>query len=367
LDQSEKFGGRPYACSSNDPFRDFLNSHGLVDLGFSGSPFTWSNHRHGRHLIRERLDRSIASTQWIHLFPLFSVRHLPAQASDHNALLLNTSSSNSHLPTPFRFEEFWTKDPSCSEVIASAWRPNVVGTSYFILAQKLKSTKAALKVWNSIYVGNIQHRIHTLLSQLDVLQRSQTFPHTSTEEWTIKKTLDDLYLQEEILWKNKSRETWLTCKDLNTRFFHVSTIIKRRRTSIDFLKLLTGAWITDRADIGNCFSHFSSLFTTSNPPCPNEFLSLFENSISSDENVTLCTIPSELEIFNALSSIGSTKAPGLDGFTALFYKKYWSIVKDVVLRSVWDFFSKNHLLKEQNHTFIALVPKQLGPSSVNYF
>jgi hypothetical protein len=134
LDQSEKFGGRPYACSSNDLFRDFLNSHGLVDLGFSGSPFTWSNHRHDRHLIRERLNRSVASTQWIHLFPLFSVWHLPAQASDHNAMLLNTSSSNSHLPTPFRFEEFWTKDPSCTEVIASAWRPNVVGTSSFILA-----------------------------------------------------------------------------------------------------------------------------------------------------------------------------------------------------------------------------------------
>jgi hypothetical protein len=28
---------------------------------------------------------------------------------------------------------------------------------------------------------------------------------------------------------------------------------------------------------------------------------------------------------------------------------------------------KNHLLKEQNHTFIALVPKQLGPASVNHF
>jgi hypothetical protein len=146
MDQSNKFGGQPYACSSNDPFQDFLNSHGLVDLGFSGSPFTWSNHRHGRHLIRERLDHSVVSTQWIHLFPLFLVRHLPAQASDHNALLLNTSSSNSHLPTPFRFEEFWTKDPSCIEVIASAWRSNVVGTSSFILAQKLKSTKAALKV-----------------------------------------------------------------------------------------------------------------------------------------------------------------------------------------------------------------------------
>jgi hypothetical protein len=95
--------------------------------------------------------------------------------------------------------------------------------------------------------------------------------------------------------------------------------------------LPTGAWIIDRIDIGNCFSsHFTSLFTTSNPLCPDEFLSLFENSISFDENVTLCTIHFELEIFNALYSIGSTKAPDLDGFTALFYNKYWSIVKDVL-------------------------------------
>ena len=31
--QSEKYGGRPYACSSNDPFHSFLDSFGMVDLG----------------------------------------------------------------------------------------------------------------------------------------------------------------------------------------------------------------------------------------------------------------------------------------------------------------------------------------------
>jgi hypothetical protein len=68
-----------------------------------------------------------------------------------------------------------------------------------------------------------------------------------------------------------------------------------------------------------------------------------------------------------LSEIGSTKAPGLDGFTTLFYKKYWNIIKDAVLSSIWDFLGKNHLLKEQNHTFIALIPKKLGASSMNQF
>jgi hypothetical protein len=94
---------------------------------------------------------------------------------------------------------------------------------------------------------------------------------------------------------------------------------------------------------------------------------LFDISVSSEENQEICALPSKQEILSTLSSIGSTKAPGPDGFTTLFYKKYWDIVKHVVLRCVWNFFSTNHLLKEQNHTFIALVPKQLGPSSVSHF
>jgi hypothetical protein len=71
--------------------------------------------------------------------------------------------------------------------------------------------------------------------------------------------------------------------------------------------------------------------------------------------------------FSVLSNIGSTKALGSNGFTALFYKKYWSIVKDVVLSSIWDFFENHHLQREQNHTFTTLIPKQLGASSVHQF
>jgi hypothetical protein len=39
----------------------------------------------------------------------------------------------------------------------------------------------------------------------------------------------------------------------------------------------------------------------------------------------------------------------------------------VILSCVWNIFNKHHLLKEYNHTFIALVPKQIGPSIVYHF
>jgi len=115
----------------------------------------------------------------------------------------------------------------------------------------------------------------------------------------------------------------------------MSTLIKRRRNAIDFLKLPSGAWISNRRNIGNCFGNFfKELFSSSLPGSSNEMLNLFDNVISDEENIVLCSIPSEKEIFETLVSIGATKAPGPDGFTALFYQKYWSIIKEVVLNCV---------------------------------
>jgi hypothetical protein len=89
--------------------------------------------------------------------------------------------------------------------------------------------------------------------------------------------------------------------------------------------------------------------------------------ISDEVNQDLCAIPSEQEISEVLFSIGATKAPGPDGFTGFFFQTYWSTVKEVVLNCVWNFFRGHHLLREQNHTFIALNPKRLGPFMVNHF
>jgi hypothetical protein len=61
LSQQDKMRGLLYASSSTDYFHNFVNSFGLVDLGFTRNPFTWSNHRSGHNLIRQRLDRSLAS------------------------------------------------------------------------------------------------------------------------------------------------------------------------------------------------------------------------------------------------------------------------------------------------------------------
>jgi hypothetical protein len=95
-------------------------------------------------------------------------------------------------------------------------------------------------------------------------------------------------------------------------------------------------------DIGACFiNNFKNLFTTNDPVLPAEFMGLFDCSVSEDDNQCLYALPTDSEIYDSLLSLGRTKAPGPDGFTALFYVKYWEHIKSTILSAVGDFFRHN--------------------------
>ena len=80
---------------------------------------------------------------------------------------------------------------------------------------------------------------------------------------------------------------------------------------MNFLKLDSGVWVSTRAETGGNFStHFTNIFTYSNPAIEAEMLDHFSPIISEEENTILCSIPSEEEVLEALSSLGPTKAPG---------------------------------------------------------
>jgi hypothetical protein len=106
LSSSEKSGGRAFGNSGHKAFADFVHFNALVDLGFVGNRFTWSNRREGSFNIRERLDRGLANQNWVHLFPNSLVNHIPATQSDHCPLLISTTGSYLNIAKPFRFEAF---------------------------------------------------------------------------------------------------------------------------------------------------------------------------------------------------------------------------------------------------------------------
>ena len=62
----------------------------------------------------------------------------------------------------------------------------------------------------------------------------------------------------------KSRELWVKEGDRNTRYFHLSSIIRRCRNCIFEIKLDDGSWINSREEIWNYFiDYFKALYQSS--------------------------------------------------------------------------------------------------------
>ncbi|XP_048605017.1 uncharacterized protein LOC125582384 [Brassica napus] len=61
------------------------------------------------------------------------------------------------------------------------------------------------------------------------------------------------------------------------------------------------------------------------------------------------------------------KAPGPDGMTALFYQKFWDIVKDDLTRMVNEFHFEGTMAQGFNDTNIFLIPKTTKPDEMTQF
>ena len=196
-----------------------------------------------------------------------------------------------------------------------------------------------IKKWNKEVFGHCLRRIDVLLTKIQEIQKEDCTEENCRKEAHLQAELNEWLLRNEILWKQRSKEVWLKEGDKNSNFFHLSTIIRRRRNSIDAIKNDSGEWITDRREIQKHFvEKFKTLFNEEEVDFPKNLDNLITPCITEEENTELCRIPTQSEIKKELFQMQSLKAPGLDGFPVLFYKKYWAIVGEFVIRAVTSFF-----------------------------
>lgn len=105
-----------------DLFNACLNRCKLLDLGFQGPFYTWTNKRDGGALIRERLDRSVAILEWRLQFSDAMVYHLPRTHSDHHPILTDCMGMyNTPEVRPFWFEFAWFTHSKCLDLIVNTW------------------------------------------------------------------------------------------------------------------------------------------------------------------------------------------------------------------------------------------------------
>lgn len=127
-------------------------------------------------------------------------------------------------------------------------------------------------------------------------------------------------------------------------------------------------WLQSREEIG-CYikGYFKNLFAGSSNHFPSNLEEVISSRVSAEDNAQLYRIPDEVEIWAAVRSIGGSKSPELDGFTAIFYQKYWKTIQTKVIKMIQHFFVNGYMLKQMNHSFIALIPKVDNPDQVKQF
>ncbi|XP_075669913.1 uncharacterized protein LOC142639649 [Castanea sativa] len=119
LSEKEGGGGRPRQQMDNFVEANFCD---LRDIGFVGPKLTWIYQRADGTQIRERLDQTLATSEWLDLFAAAKLYHKSTSASDHSMLLFRmvAGSKRKRVKRSLRFESMWLRELSCEEVVRSA-------------------------------------------------------------------------------------------------------------------------------------------------------------------------------------------------------------------------------------------------------
>ena len=172
LSMHEKSGGPVRSQHQMDGFRNIINFCGFSDLGYCGIDFTWCNMQDGEDRIQLRLDRALATHEWIVKFLGMRVFHLVDSTSDHCALLLNSSPPHKLTRSKrFHFEAIWTKNRECKEIIDSSWGVGSDLSTPEGLMENLNLCASALSSWSSSVYGHIPKKIQSKRNALSSLMQ----------------------------------------------------------------------------------------------------------------------------------------------------------------------------------------------------
>lgn len=337
----------------------------LLDLYTVGGTFTWRKNIHGGGHVRKRLDRSVANIDWQMLFPHSLVEILPQHNSDHNPLLLSCSKLQSQKTNLFHFQAAWISHPENEKLVNSTWT-QVGGTAIF----KLGKVREKSILFNRETFGNIFRRKRNLeahIKRVHMQLDSHLYSDLINLERALQKQYNEVLAQEELLWYQQSREKWVKLGNMNTKFFHAQTVIRRRRNKIAGLDI-NGIWCTNEGVLQNeALLYFKQVFQS------NDFCNPYSLSINCFPSISqqlqpLLILPVSLdEVKNALFSMGPYKAPGPDGFQPIFFRTYWDIVAKDVWSVVANAFATGSIDQSLSETMIVPIPKVDEPRNLKDF
>ncbi|XP_073137349.1 uncharacterized protein [Henckelia pumila] len=356
-DASECLGSSGGRQLPMDEFNHFVLESALVDAGFEGSSFTWTNKS-----IWKRLDRVFVSVDWGDHFNSIRVEHLSRTVSDHCPLLVSAPVF-ARRPSSFRFQSMWTRHPGFLQTVRLNWNMPCSLQGMPRLFAMLKRLKGHLKWWNRDVFGNIFDKIAEAERSVR-LAEAACEADPSEHSWTLlsrcNEELSRVTAMEADFWKQKAACNWLEDGERNTKLFH--NMVKKKNVVNKIFRI----W-----EDGNCLTspglikqsgaaYFERLLTGDPFVLDLPDFSGFSSEISEEENHSFATAPSLEEVRAVVFSIPRDSVVGPDGFSSVFFQSCWDFVQHDVMDAVLDFFRGSLMPQGFTATTITLIPKVEG-------
>nr|GEU76060.1 hypothetical protein [Tanacetum cinerariifolium] len=172
-------------------------------------------------------------------------------------------------------------------------------------------------------------------------------------------------VQQERFLKQKAKVDWLRDGDGNNAYFHKSAKSHVSRSRIDVVMNSKGVIYENEKVAEALVAHYEMFLGQHGTVIPLCDSNLFQNHLDDVAAIEMIREVSDQEIKDAIFSMGNDKSLGPDGYTAAFFKEARDIISKDVMLAIREFFVNGKLLKELNHTIIALIPKVSSLARVN--
>ncbi|KAJ6795099.1 Uncharacterized protein M6B38_227070 [Iris pallida] len=236
------------------------------------------------------------------------------------------------------------------------------------MVHRLKNAKRAIRDWvRALPRTSLQEKEAELRDLQSELQDDMMSGEMAAREKRLAAEVNTLRLQQEISAAQRAKCSWLKDGDRCTKFFYDVIRAHQHRNRIQRLIGRDGRLVTDQVAIQEeAVRFYSELYHQTD--YPSVFPQLITKTLITEYGNSLLMAPIRMaEVETIVMQADASKAPGPDGFSSGFYKRHWNILKVPVLAAVQEFFDTGKLLKELNHTFLTLVPKKEGATSLADF
>lgn len=302
----------------------------------------------------------MATEDWILQFPDYQVSPFPSASSDHNVILLLTVKPGCRKKQyRFRFENASLEEDDCKSVIEGVWREN----ASLGVQSKIERCGKVLGDWGRDKFRELDVKIESKQKEMAEFSVGVDAISVARHRRAVQEYVK-LIKQKDDYWRQRAKIHWIKEGDQNTKFFHSMATTRRKKNKIEKIKDCDGTWYHNGSGLEQLIVNYYSDLFSGHGNDDVGVCDLITKGISDEQNVQLTSPFLEAEIKEALDSMHSNKAPGVDGMNPAFFQRFWDIMGADVVKECLQILNSAVMPPELNCINIVLIPKKNSPKSL---